>query len=80
MITNAEFSKIRFGYGTAKTAHFMGIGGNQKDALVLEAKRNLYLNCNLQSGEAIGQTTIDFKKTLFFPISTTRVTGFCRNN
>ncbi|MGB0522147.1 MAG: DUF6567 family protein [Flammeovirgaceae bacterium] len=73
-ITSNNFSAVRFAFGSASTAHFLGIGGNQKDALVLEAKRNLYLNCNLKPGQAIGQTTIDFKKTLIFPFSTTKVT------
>ncbi len=74
VITNEQLSNIRFAYGTANTTHVLGIGGNRKEALVLEAKRNLYLNSNLKQGQAIGQTTIDFKRTIFFPVWTTRVT------
>ncbi len=73
VITNSEFSKIRFAYGTSKTTHVLGIGGNQKDALILEAKRNLYLNCNLKPNEAIGQTVVDIKKHFFFPVLSTRI-------
>ncbi|MEM9857106.1 MAG: DUF6567 family protein [Bacteroidota bacterium] len=73
VITNNQFSRIDFAYGTAKTTNVLGIGGNHKNGLVLEAKRNLYQNSQLQAGQAIGQTTVDFKRTFFFPVMTTRV-------
>lgn len=74
VITDANFSHVDFAYGTARTTHFFGIGGAQKDALVLEAKRNLYLNYKLQPKQAIGQTIVDFKRTIFFPFLFTKVT------
>ncbi|MEM6525931.1 MAG: DUF6567 family protein [Bacteroidota bacterium] len=73
VITNNQFSRIDFAYGTAKTTNIFGIGGNRNNGLVLEAKRNLYQNSQLQAGQAIGQTTVDFKRTFFFPVMTTRV-------
>lgn len=73
-ITNDRFASIDFAYGQTKTTNFLGIGGNKKDGLVLEAKRNLYLNYKLQPTQVIGQTTVDFKRTLFFPFLTTKVT------
>lgn len=73
-ITNDQFANIDFAYGVAKTTNFLGIGGNKKDALVLEAKRNLYLSSKLRPTQVIGQTTVDFKRTFFFPILTTKVT------
>lgn len=74
VITNNQFANIDFAYGTAKTTNFLGIGGNKKDALVLEAKRNLYLNYKLKPTQVIGQTTLDFKRTFFFPILITKAT------
>ena len=74
VITNNKFASVQFAYGTASAFTFFGIGGNNKDALVLEAKRNLYLNHQLKPNEAIGQTTVDFKKTMYFPFVTTKVT------
>jgi hypothetical protein len=74
VITNANFSHVDFAYGTARTTHFFGIGGAQKDALVLEAKRNLYQNYNLRPKQAIGQTIVDFKRKIFFPFLFTKVT------
>ena len=72
-ITNNQFTSIEFAYGTSRTVNFLGIGGNKKDALVLEAKRNLYLNHQLKPSQVIGQTTVDFKRTLLFPFVTTKV-------
>lgn len=74
MITNKQFSSISFASGTASTFHAFGIGGNTKAGLVLEAKRNLYLNYSLKPSQVIGQTTVDFKRTLFFPLSFTKAT------
>lgn len=74
MITNNNFATIDFAYGTAKTLNFMGIGANKKEALVLEAKRNLYLNYELGPGQALGNVTVDFKRTIIFPFLVTRVT------
>ena len=73
-ITNNEFRTIDFAYGTSKTANILGIGGNKKDALVLEAKRNLYQNYGLKPNQVIGQTSVDIKRTVFFPVLTTKVT------
>jgi hypothetical protein len=74
VVTNQHYRSIDIAYGTAHTTNFLGIGGNKKDALVLEAKRNLYLNYKLRPTQIIGQTTVDFKRTFFFPVLTTKVT------
>ena len=74
VITNNDFANISFAYGSAKTMHVLGIGGNKKDALVLEAKRDLYKNADLQAGQVIGQTTVDFKTTWILVVAVTRVT------
>lgn len=74
MITNNQFSSISFASGTARTLNVFGIGGNTKAGLVLEAKRNLYLNANLKPSQVIGQTTVDFKRTFFFPLIFTKAT------
>ena len=73
-VTNNQFRSIDFAHGTAKTTNILGIGGNNKDALVLEAKRNLYEKYKLSTTQVIGQTTVDFKRTFFFPVVTSKVT------
>jgi len=60
--------------GAARTTQVLGVGGFDKEGLVLEAKRNLILNARLQPGEVMGQTTVDIKRTIFFPIQTNKVT------
>lgn len=74
VITNDQYSGIRFGIGSASTTQFLGIGGVDKEGLVLEAKRNLILNARLKPGEVIGQTTVDLKRTIVFPIITRKLT------
>ncbi len=73
VITSHQYHSIDYAVGTAKTTHFMLIGGNKKDGLVLEAKRNLLTNYSLKPTQVLGQTTVDFKRTVFFPILTTKV-------
>lgn len=72
IITNDEFYSIDYAYGTSRTLNVFGIGGNNKDALVLEAKRNLYLNSQMKPWQVIGQTTLDIKRTIFFPVIATK--------
>ncbi|HKL04148.1 MAG TPA: DUF6567 family protein [Cryomorphaceae bacterium] len=74
MITSNHFTSISFVSGTAYTVNVFGIGGNNKTGLVLEAKRNLYLNANLKPSQVIGQTTVDFKRTVILPVLITKVT------
>lgn len=61
--TNASVSGTAYGYG--QTIHILGIGGNQKEALLQEAKRNLRANSRLQPGQAFGQTSVNFKTQFF---------------
>ena len=74
VITNDQFAVTRLVTGTSKTTQFLGIGGFEKDALVYEAKKNMIGGADMQPGEVIGQTTIDFKRTFFFPIQVNKVT------
>ena len=74
VISNSNFKEVDYAFGTSKTVNVFGIGGNQKDALVIEAKRNLLLNRPLNSGEVLGQTTVDFKRTFIFPVVVNKVT------
>ncbi|MEN7550273.1 DUF6567 family protein [Rapidithrix thailandica] len=62
--TSATSRPVGLAYGTSETKKFLGIGGNSKDALVLEAKKNMYLNYPLEPGQVYGNFTIDFKKSI----------------
>jgi hypothetical protein len=73
-ISNSNFSIVDFVTGTATTSQIFGIGGLNSDALVLEAKRNLYINHPLKRGQALANLTVDFKREFYFIIFKTRAT------
>jgi len=64
-ISDANFNVVGMAVGTAKTQHIVGIGGLSKDALILEAKRNLYANYPLKKGQALANVTVDMKRSMF---------------
>ena len=41
--------------------------------MLMEARSNLIQNAKLEKGEVIGQTTIDWKRTYFFPVLSNKV-------
>lgn len=51
----------------------MGIGGLKKDALVFDAKNNLYKKVKLKSGQALTNTSVDFKREFYLVFSRTKV-------
>ena len=53
-------------YGVSQTNKVFGFGGLSKDALVLEAKRELINNRPLKENEAYANFTVDYKRS-FFP-------------
>jgi len=73
-ITNGEFKSIDYAQGTASTTNILGIGGNSKEGLALEAKRNLYRNYDFSPYQVIGQTTVDYKTTIYPFVSVTKAT------
>ncbi len=62
---HVEFRDVAMGY--SKTSYFFGIGGLGKDALVNEAKRNMYLSYPLQNGDNFENLTLDHKVFVFGP-------------
>ncbi len=71
--TNAENEITGTAYGTSKTTHVLGIGGLGTDAIVLEAKKNLYDNYKLEPGQSFVNFSVDFKRSYFLLFNTTRV-------
>jgi hypothetical protein len=60
-----EYVDIAVGY--SKISSFMGIGGAKNDALVNQAKRNLFITNTLENGQSFENLTLDMKTTLFWP-------------
>ena len=61
---NCKYVDIAVGY--SKVSYFLGIGGFKKDALISEAKRNLYLY-PIGSSQTFENITLDLKTTYIFP-------------
>jgi hypothetical protein len=61
-------------YGSSKTQQILGIGGTRRDALVLDAKQDMYQNYPLSPGQQYGLITLDFKRSFFPFFSSFQVT------
>lgn len=61
-------------FGVSQTNQYFGMGGLSKDALVLEAKRQLFLNRPLKANESYANFTIDIKRTKIIVYNQTIVT------
>ena len=71
-ISDAKFTVVGLATGTSSTVHVFGIGGLRTEGMVLEAKRNLYLNYPLAPGQALANVTVDFKRAFYvFVVKTT---------
>lgn len=73
-LSSNNFKVVRMASGTASTAKIFGLGGLAKDALVLEAKKDLMQNFPLKEGQALGNVTVDFKNSFMFFVAKTKVT------
>ncbi len=60
--------------GTAGTTRFLEIGGLNKDALIMEAKNDLYRKHPYTKNIKLSNFSVDYKNTFFFPFHTTKVT------
>ncbi|GEM_PF-184268 len=75
MISSSQLSSKTFyqyegiSVGYAKATYFLGIGGLRKDALLNDAKRNLYLSYPLKPNQVFDNLTLDTKSTYILPFS-----------
>jgi hypothetical protein len=61
VITDNNFKIVGVGVGESQTSKIIGFGGLSQNALVYEAKKNLYANFPLKPGQALTNITVDFK-------------------
>ncbi|MCH2215146.1 MAG: hypothetical protein MK086_08255 [Flavobacteriales bacterium] len=71
---NGNFKILTIASGQAQTIHVFGIGGLDKDALVLEAKKDMYQKYPLSDGQIFGNITVDYKREFYFVVVKTLVT------
>ena len=73
-VMNGDFSIMDIASGEASTVLVFGIGGLSKDALVLEAKKDMYRNFPLQEGQIYANITVDYKRGFYIFVVETTVT------
>ncbi len=53
-------------FGEAKATYFLGIGGEARQSLVLEAKKNMLNTNQLHANQALANLAVSYKTTYFF--------------
>lgn len=66
-LSQNNFTLKQLAVASSSDHYFLGIGGLSNNALVLQAKRNLYQNYPLKKGQSFANISIDFENafTLF---------------
>ncbi|MCP4521453.1 MAG: hypothetical protein GY827_07145 [Cytophagales bacterium] len=73
-LKDENFKVIGLAIGTSSNTRVLGIGALKKEALVLQAKQNLYQNYPLEQGQALANVTVDFQRAYYPFFSKQRVT------
>ena len=73
-LMNGDFRIMEMAKGEASTALVFGIGGLSKDALVLEAKKDMYRNHPLREGQIYANIAVDYKRGFYIFVVETTVT------
>ncbi len=71
-LKNSELVDI--GIGKAKATRIFGIGGLGKEALILEAKKDLYKNYPLRKGQAYANISFDIRNALYLIVTQSKAT------
>lgn len=74
VLVDNNFRIIGIGIGEAESIRILGFGGLKKNALVYDAKNDLYNKVELKQGQALTNITVDFKRENFILYSKTKVT------
>jgi hypothetical protein len=72
--SSADYVLTSSAYGTARAQRILGIGGFNRDALVLEAKQAMYQAFPLKKGQSYANLAVDFKRTFILVYDETMVT------
>jgi hypothetical protein len=71
----ANFKYVKLIKGTSETTKFLGMGGEVKDALLADAKANMYENYPLKDNQAYANICVDYKYSSYLVIiKTVKVT------
>lgn len=72
-VTNNQYRIAGTAKGSAEIVQLLGIGGLGKDALVNEAKKDLYAKYPIPKGMMLGNVTVNFKTTYALIVRKTKV-------
>lgn len=73
-LSDTNFTIVNLAIGQSYSWRVFGIGGYKKQALVMEAKKDLYARTQLKSGQALANVTVDFKHSYYLVCSKILVT------
>lgn len=73
-LTNGNYKLVKVASGHAQTYKIFGIGGLSAEAMVFDAKQDLYKHFPLKAGQVLANTTVDFKRGYYPFFTTTKVT------
>jgi hypothetical protein len=65
VIIDTEFQIVGTAVGQSKSWKLLGVGGVNRDALVFDAKKDLYSSIELKPGQALTNITVDMKKAYY---------------
>ena len=74
VIIDNKFRVIGVAVGESQSEKILGLGGLSRNAMVFEAKQNLYQQVKLLPGQALTNITVDFKNEFYFVYFRTKVT------
>ena len=73
VLVDNHFKILGVAIGEAESVKILGFGGLKKDALVFDAKNDLYQKAGLKPGQALTNMTVDFKQEFYLVTSKTKV-------
>jgi hypothetical protein len=72
--SNIDCPLMYIATGTASSTRVLGLGGIDKDELIVDAKKDLYRKYPYSKGVKLSNFSVDFKNTYVFIVHTTKVT------
>ena len=60
--------------GKSEVKYILGLGGNKKEAMINEAKQNLFANHELRNNQALANVTVDFKNKMILGTVVQKIT------
>ncbi len=73
-LSSGNFEIVGFAEGSAEATYVLGLGGNQREAIVSEAKRDMYRRYPLKKGQAFGNITVNRKIGFYIIVSRAKYT------